>query len=429
MSKITKILAREVLDSRGNPTLETEVYTEKGFGRASVPSGASTGIHEALELRDNDKKRFNGKGVLTAVSNVNTLIAKEVIGMDSEKQEEIDEKMIALDGTENKSKLGANAILGVSLAVAHASANEKNLYLYEHLNPASKLLPLPMMNIINGGAHADSGLDIQEFMIMPVGGKTFREALRIGVEVFHSLKSLLKDDGFSTSVGDEGGFAPNLSDNETGLKYIVKAVEKAGYKMKDDVMIALDCAASEFYNEEKKVYEINVNGKKEDLTNGELVSFYDVLVQKYPIISIEDGLAQDDFEGWGKIMNALGKKIQIVGDDFLVTNVKRLKKAIDEKLANSILIKLNQIGSLTETISAIKMAKDANFTNVISHRSGETEDCTIADLAVGMETGQIKTGSLSRTERICKYNQLLRIEERLGDKAVFAGLNAFYNLK
>lgn len=428
MSKITKIQAREVLDSRGIPTVEVEVFTEKGFGRAIVPSGASTGIHEALELRDGDKKRYMGKGVLNAVKNV-SVIAEALIGMDSCNQEEIDKKMIEIDGTENKSKLGANAILAVSLAVLRASANEKNLYLYEYINPNAVTLPVPMMNIINGGAHADSGLDIQEFMIVPVGGSKFSEALRMGVEVFNALKDLLKEGGFSVAVGDEGGFAPKLKGNEEALDYIVKAIEKAGYKPWKDIMIALDCAASEFYDKEKNVYKIKVGGVLQELSSADLVSFYDVLLRKYPIISIEDSHDEDDFDGFQKMMKSVDGGIQIVGDDLFVTNVKRLAEGISEGLANSILIKLNQIGTYTETISAIKMAKDVGWTAVISHRSGETEDTTIADLVVGMETGLIKTGSLSRTERICKYNQLLRIEERLGDKAVFAGGKAFSNLK
>lgn len=419
MSKITKIIAREVLDSRGNPTVEVEVFTEKGHGMAIVPSGASTGVHEALELRDGDKARYGGKGVLKAVENVNGPLAAAIVGMESDDQDAIDKKMIELDGTENKSKFGANAILGVSMAVARASANEKNLFLYEYLHTGAATLPVPMMNIINGGQHADSGLDIQEFMVMPVGAASFKEALRMGAEIFHTLKGLLKDDGFSVAVGDEGGFAPHLSGNEAALDYVVKAIEKAGYKPWNQVKIAMDVAASEFYDADKKVYKIKVNGKSEELSNGDLVSFYDVLLRKYPIISIEDSHDQDDWEGWGKMMKDIGKTIQIVGDDFLVTNVKRLQKAIDEKAANSILVKLNQIGSLSETLAAIKMAKAANWTAIISHRSGETEDTTIADLAVALETGQIKTGSLSRTDRICKYNQLLRIEERLGDKARF----------
>lgn len=438
MSKIVKILAREVLDSRGNPTVEVEVITEKSnglvggvsSGMAIVPSGASTGAHEAFELRDGDKKRYAGKGVMKAVENVVEVIAPAIIGMDSENQQEIDKKMLELDGTENKSKLGANAILGVSMACARATANERGEFLYEYLGVGkAKILPLPMMNIINGGAHADSGLDIQEFMILPIGGKNFKEALRMGAEIFHTLKGLLKDNGHSVSVGDEGGFAPKLGKNEAALDFIVQAIQKAGYKLWKEVMIGLDVAASEFYDETHKVYKIKVDGKPEELSNSDLIAYYDVLLRKYPIISIEDGHAQDDWEGWDKIMKDIGKTIQIVGDDFLVTNVKRLKKAIDLKAANSILIKLNQIGSISETFAAINMAKAASWTTVISHRSGETEDTSIADIAVAKDMGLIKTGSLSRTDRICKYNQLLRIEERLGDKADFIGGRAFYQLE
>ncbi|PIR54700.1 phosphopyruvate hydratase [Candidatus Peregrinibacteria bacterium CG10_big_fil_rev_8_21_14_0_10_36_19] len=427
MSKITKIKAREVLDSRGNPTVEVEVTTEKGFGSAIVPSGASTGVHEAVELRDGDKSRYLGKGVMNAVSNVDGEIASAITGMDSDDLASIDEKMITLDGTENKGRLGANAILGVSMAAARASANERGLYLYEYLNPEAVKLPLPMMNIINGGAHADSGLNIQEFMVMPVGAKTFKEALRMGAEIFHTLKGLLKDAGHATSVGDEGGFAPSLPSNEAALEFVVKAIEKAGYKPWKDVMVALDVAASEFYKDGK--YNLRVNGVEESLTSGELTNYYDVLLRKFPIISIEDSHAEDDWEGFAKMVEKTEGKIQIVGDDLLVTNVKRLKRAIDEKAANSILIKVNQIGSLSETFAAIDMAHAANFSAVVSHRSGETEDTTIADLVVAKQTGQIKTGSLSRTDRICKYNQLLRIEERLGERAVFAGGKAFHNLE
>jgi len=418
-----------VLDSRGNPTVEVEVTTEKGFGSAIVPSGASTGAHEAVELRDGDKNRYGGKGVLKAVANVETVLAKEIVGMESDDQEGIDKKMIEMDGTENKANLGANAILGVSMAAARASANERDLYLYEYLNPEAKLLPLPMMNIINGGKHADSGLDIQEFMIVPVGAVNFKEALRMGAEIFHTLKKLLKKRNLSTAVGDEGGFAPNLPNNEAALELIVQAIEEASYKPWDQVMIALDAAASEFYDKEISKYRIKVDGKPEELTSGDLAGYYDVLLRKFPIISIEDSHSEDDWEGFKKMLTMTDKKIQIMGDDLLVTNVKRLSKAIEEKDVNSILIKLNQIGTLTETIEAIKMAKEANFTAVVSHRSGETEDTTIADFVVAMEAGQIKTGSLSRTDRICKYNQLLRIEERLGDKAEFAGGKAFYNLE
>lgn len=428
MAKITKIHAREVLDSRGNPTVEVEVTTEKGFGSAIVPSGASTGAHEAVELRDGDTARYAGKGVMKAVENVKGEISGAVVGMESSDQEAVDKKMIDLDGTENKGRLGANAILGVSMAVARASASERGVDLYEYLQPGSHVLPLPMMNIINGGAHADSGLDIQEFMILPVGGKSFKEALRMGVEVFHTLKGILKDAGQVVSVGDEGGFAPKLKGNEDALEFIMKAIEKAGYRPWYDVMIGMDCAASEFYNAEKSVYKIKVNGVAEELNSSDLVNFYDVLLRKYPIISIEDSHSEDDWDGFKKMVAATGNRIQLVGDDFFVTNVKRLQKGIEENAANSILIKLNQIGTISETIAAIKMAKAANWTAVVSHRSGETEDSTIADLCVALETGQIKTGSLCRTDRVCKYNQLLRIEDRLGDKAVFLGGKTFYNL-
>lgn len=429
MSKITKIQAREVLDSRGNPTVEVEVYTEKGMGRAIVPSGASTGVHEALELRDGDKKRYKGKGVLTAVKNVNEFLNGALVGMDSDDRETIDKKMLELDGTENKSKFGANAILGVSMACMRASANERNMFLYEYLNPKATMLPLPMMNIMNGGGHADSGLDIQEFLILPVGAKNFAEALRMGSEIFHTLKDILKENKLGTAVGDEGGFAPNLPNNEAALDFIVKAITQAGYQIWKEVMIGVDAAASAFYDAEKKIYNIKVDGKPEELSSLELANYYDVLLRKYPIISIEDGLAEDDWEGWKILMDKVGKTIQIMGDDLFVTNIKRLKRGIDEKNTNSILIKLNQIGTVTETIQTIEMAKAAKYTAVVSHRSGETEDSTIADFVVAMETGQIKTGSLSRTERICKYNQLLRIEEHLGSKADYIGGRAFYNLE
>lgn len=427
MSKVSQIHAREVLDSRGNPTVEVEVTTEKGFGRAIVPSGASTGVHEAVELRDGDKSRYLGKGVLDAVKNVNEIIAPEVVGMESDNQEEIDRKMIILDGTDNKGKLGANAILGVSMACARASANEKDQYLYEYINPEARTLPLPLMNIMNGGKHANSGLDIQEFMIAPVGASSFSEALRMGAEVFHNLKKILHDKGMSTAVGDEGGFAPDLPHNEAALDYILEAIDKAGYKPWKEIMLALDVAASEFYEDGK--YNIKVEGNPEELTSSELVNFYDVLLRKYPIISIEDSHHEDDWDGWKKMMEKCGGTVQLVGDDLLVTNVKRLQKAIDEKAANSILIKLNQIGTMSETIEAIDLARKSNWTSVVSHRSGETEDTSIADLCVAKETGMIKTGSLSRTDRIAKYNQLLRIEERLGEKAKYIGGEAFYNLE
>ncbi len=427
MSKITAISAHEVLDSRGNPTVEVFVVTETGFGSAIVPSGASTGTHEALELRDGDEKRFGGKGVLKACANVNETIAAGILGMEVSEQEVIDKKMIDLDGTPNKSKLGANAILGVSMACARAAANDKGVYLFEYLNPQSHILPTPMMNIMNGGQHADSGLDIQEFMIVPAGAPTFREALRMGAEIFHTLKNLLHEAGFSTSVGDEGGFAPRLTKQEDAVDFILKAIETAGYKPGENVFLALDPAASEFYDKESGKYKIKVNGEAKELDSDGMIAFWEDWANKYPIISIEDGLAEDDWEGWVKMQSKMGGKIQIVGDDFLVTNVERLKKAIEMKAANSILIKMNQIGSLTETINTIKTAKAAGWTTVVSHRSGETEDTTLADLATGMETGQIKTGSLSRSDRVSKYNQLLRIENRLGEKAVYLGKKAFAN--
>ncbi len=427
MSKIEKIHAREVLDSRGNPTIEVEVFTEKGFGRAIVPSGASTGAREAVELRDGDKSRYGGKGVLKAVENVKGELAKNVVGMDSDEQADIDSLMITLDGTDNKERLGANAILGVSMACARASANERGLDLYEYFNPDARTLPLPGMNIMNGGQHADSGLDIQEFMIMPVGASSFKESVRMGAEVFHTLAGLLKGEGLGTSVGDEGGFAPNLPNNEAALDFVLKAVEKAGYKPWKEIMLALDVAASEFY--EDGVYKLKVNGKPEELTGSELVNYYDVLLRKYPIISIEDGHDESDWDGWKEMMKKMEGKIQIVGDDLLVTSVKLLEKGIKEQAANSILIKLNQIGTISETISAIQVAKESNWTCVVSHRSGETEDTIIADFSVALETGQIKTGSLCRTDRTAKYNQLMRIEEKLGKKADFIGGRAFYNLE
>jgi len=433
MSKITKVFAREVLDSRGNPTIEVEITTEGagGFGRAIVPSGASTGAHEAIELRDGDKSRYGGKGVLKAVENVNGELASKVIGMDAADQEALDRAMIELDGTPNKGRLGANAILGVSLAAAHATANERGEMLFEYLggvgngdgNGDGKIkMPVPMMNIMNGGKHADSGLNIQEFMIMPVGASSFREALRMGAEIFHALKKILSERGLTTSVGDEGGFAPNLPDNEAALKVILEAVAVAGYKAGEDVVLALDSAASEFYKDGK--YEIRVDGEDKKLSSAEMVEFYADLSERYPIASIEDGLAEDDWDGWKMLNDKLGhgdggRGLQLVGDDLLVTNVERLKKAIEEKSCNSILIKLNQIGTVTETVAAIRTAYEAGWTCVISHRSGETEDVSIADFAVAMQTGQIKTGSLCRTDRVSKYNQLLRIEEKLGARASF----------
>lgn len=419
MTAIVDIHAREILDSRGNPTVEVDVLLESGaFGRAAVPSGASTGSHEAVELRDNDKSRYSGKGVLTAVENVNTLIADAIIGMDAENQTEIDEAMIALDGTENKGKLGANAILGVSLAVAKAAAEEAGLPLYRYIGGTfAHVLPVPMMNILNGGKHADNPIDIQEFMIAPIGAKTMAEAVRMGAEVFHSLKKQLKDAGLNTNVGDEGGFAPDLKSADEALSYIVKAIEAAGYKPGEDVRIALDAASSEFYKDGK--YEMVGEGKT--FTSAEIVKYYEGLVAKYPIFSIEDGMAEDDWEGWRMLTDALGSKIQLVGDDLFVTNPKRLAMGIEKGIANSILIKVNQIGTLTETLAAIEMAHKAGYTAVVSHRSGETEDATIADIVVATNAGQIKTGSLSRSDRIAKYNQLIRIEEELGDVAVYAG--------
>lgn len=430
MPFITDILAREVLDSRGNPTIEVEVYTESGaFGRGMVPSGASTGEHEAIELRDGDKSRYLGKGVLKAVENVNNVIAEALIGFDVRDQMAIDKTMIELDGTPNKAKLGANAILGVSIAVARAAADYLDVPLYQYLGGFNtKVLPTPMMNIINGGSHADNSIDFQEFMIMPVGAPSFKEALRMGAEVFHALAGILKSRGLATSVGDEGGFAPNLSSNEEGFEVIIEAIEKAGYKPGEDVMLAMDAASSEFYNKEKGVYDLVDSGEGEK-TVDEMIEIYKNLVAKYPIISIEDGLDENDWEGTKKLTEVLGDKVQLVGDDLFVTNTEKLAQAIDMGVANSILIKVNQIGTLTETFDAIEMAKKAGYTAVVSHRSGETEDSTIADIAVATNAGQIKTGSLSRTDRIAKYNQLLRIEDQLGDLAVYEGLNAFYNLK
>ncbi|MBQ1770004.1 MAG: phosphopyruvate hydratase [Turicibacter sp.] len=428
MPYIVDVYAREVLDSRGNPTVEVEVTTESGsFGRALVPSGASTGIYEAVELRDGDKARYLGKGVLNAVKNVNDIIAPELVGMDVTDQCGIDRLMIALDGTKNKGKLGANAILGVSMAVAHAAADFVGLPLYRYLGGFnSKELPTPMMNIINGGEHADNNIDFQEFMIMPVGAPTFKEAIRMGAEVFHALKSVLHGMGLNTAVGDEGGFAPNLESNEAAIKVILEAIEKAGYVPGKDVMIAMDVASSEFYKDGK--YVLAGEGGKV-FTSEELCDFYAELCEKYPIISIEDGLDQDDWAGWDYLTKKIGDKVQLVGDDFFVTNTERLAEGIEKNVANSILIKVNQIGTLTETFEAIEMAKKAGYTAVVSHRSGETEDATIADIAVATNAGQIKTGSMSRTDRIAKYNQLLRIEDELGQQAVYNGVKSFYNLK
>lgn len=407
--------------------MEVSIETEKGNKvRAMVPSGASTGVHEALELRDGDKNRYLGKGVLKAVENVNQVLGPEVKGMEVTEQKNIDTKMLELDGTENKSKLGANAILGVSMACAKAAAEDKDEPLFSSLG-SGVTLPVPMMNIMNGGKHADSGLDIQEFMIMPVSAPTFREALRMGSEIFHTLGKILKEKGHMTTVGDEGGYAPKLERQEDALATILQAVEMTGYKPGQDIFLAMDAAAAEFYDKDKKIYKIKVQGQEEELNNEGMIGFWAGLVEKYPIISIEDGLDEDDWEGWQKLNAVLGQKIQLVGDDFLVTNVKRLNKAIEMNAANSILIKMNQIGSITETIETIETAKKAGWTTVVSHRSGETEDSTIADLAVGLETGQIKTGSLSRSDRVAKYNQLLRIENILGDKAVYPGKDIFKN--
>ncbi len=421
MSAIAEIRGREILDSRGNPTIEVDVLLERGvIGRAAVPSGASTGEHEAIELRDGDAKRYKGKGVLKAVENVNQIIAPELIGMDAQQQKTIDRAMLELDGTENKGRLGANAILGVSLAVAKAAAYESDLPLYQYLGGvAAHVLPAPMMNIINGGAHADNSVDLQEFMIMPLGASSFSEALRWGTEVFHSLKAVLKKQGHSTAVGDEGGFAPNLSSNEEALVVIMQAIESAGLRAGEDMFIALDAASSEFYDKKKNMYELK--SEKRSLTADELISHYESWTKKYPIVSIEDGLAEDDWEGWKKITQKLGKTVQLVGDDLFVTNTRRLQSGIEQGVGNSILVKVNQIGTLTETLAAIEMAHRAGYTSVISHRSGETEDTTIADIAVATNAGQIKTGSASRTDRICKYNQLLRIEELLGASAKYAG--------
>ena len=425
MTTILDVIGREILDSRGNPTVEVDVYLENGaWGRAAVPSGASTGEHEAIELRDKDENRYLGKGVLKAVSNVNETIAEEIIGEDATEQALLDQIMIDLDGTKNKGNLGANAILGVSMAVAKAAANAMDLPLYQYLGGVNaKTLPVPMMNIINGGSHADNNVDLQEFMIMPAGAASFSEALRMGAEVFHSLKKVLQSKNRNTAVGDEGGFAPDLSSNEEALQVIMEAIEKAGYKPGDDIFFAMDAASSEFYDKEQKKY--NLASENRLLSNEEMVAFYKDLCDKYPIVSIEDGLDENDWDGWKKLTAELGNKIQLVGDDLLVTNTERLKHAIDNGISNSILIKVNQIGSLTETLDAIEMAKVASYTSVISHRSGETEDSTIADIAVATNAGQIKTGSASRTDRICKYNQLLRIEELLGDTAIYPGKAIF----
>ena len=426
---IEDIHAREVLDSRGNPTVEVEVALSDGsLGRAIVPSGASTGVHEALELRDQDKDRYNGKGTLKAVEKIEEIIAEKLIGIGPFDQVLIDNFMIDLDGTENKKNLGANAMLGVSMAVASAAAASLKMPLFQYLGGVNaKVLPTPMMNILNGGSHADNTVDIQEFMIMPVGADSVREAIRMGAEIFAALKKVLKDKNMITTVGDEGGFAPNLKTNEDAIKVILEATEKAGYKAGEDIKIAIDAASSEFYDNDKKVYILEGEGKT--MTSSEMVDYYAELCEKYPIISIEDGLAEDDWEGWKELTEKLGSKVQLVGDDLFVTNTKRLKQGIEKGIANSILIKVNQIGTLTETLDAIEMAKKAGYTAVISHRSGETEDTTIADLAVATNAGQIKTGSLSRTDRIAKYNQLIRIEELIGPAAEYLGGDAFYCIK
>jgi len=426
MSSIADIFAREILDSRGNPTVEVDVTLEDGsFGRAAVPSGASTGAYEAVELRDEDKERFSGKGVMNAVTNVNTIIAPALIEADALDQVAIDRMLIELDGTPNKGKLGANAILGVSMAVAKAAAAFVGLPLYRYLGGVNaKEMPVPLMNILNGGKHADNNVDIQEYMIAPVGAASFAEALRMGVEVFHTLKGVLKKKGYSTSVGDEGGFAPNLSSNEEALEVIVEAIHKAGYRPGDDICLAIDVAANELFEDGK--YVLASEGLS--MTSAQMVEYYTSLVNKYPVISIEDGLSEDDWEGWQLMTQALGKKIQIVGDDLFVTNTEKLARGIELNVANSILVKVNQIGTITETLNTIEMAKRAGYTAVVSHRSGETEDVTIAELVVAVNAGQIKTGAPSRTDRVAKYNQLLRIEEELDESAIYKGIRAFYNL-
>ena len=428
MSEIVDIYAREILDSRGNPTVEVEVYLESGaMGRAAVPSGASTGEREALELRDGDMDRYLGKGVLKAVSHVNEVISEALLGWEATDQTEIDRKLMDMDGTDFKSNLGANALLGVSLAVAKAAAEDSGLPLYQYLGGINaKEMPVPMMNIINGGEHADNNVDIQEFMIMPTGAGSFKEALRMGAEIFHALKKVLKDKGYNTAVGDEGGFAPDLKSNEEALEVIMAAIKAAGYKPGEDVLLALDVAASELYKDGKYLLE---NEKQKVKSAADMVDFYVDLVERYPIISIEDGMSENDWKGWKLLTERLGDRIQLVGDDLFVTNTSILKEGIDKGIANSILIKVNQIGTLTETLDAIEMAKRAGYTAVISHRSGETEDTFIADLAVATNAGQIKTGSLCRTDRVCKYNQLLRIEDELGDVALFGGAEVFYNIK
>ena len=427
MSAIVDIIGREILDSRGNPTVECDVLLESGvMGRAAVPSGASTGSREAIELRDGDKARYLGKGVLNAVQNINVEIAETILGLDASEQAFLDRTLIDLDGTHNKARLGANATLAVSMAVARAAAEESGLPLYRYFGGSGGMqLPVPMMNIVNGGAHANNSLDIQEFMVMPVGAENFRDALRCGAEIFHELKKILGAQGMPTTVGDEGGFAPNFKSNQECLQTIMKAIEGAGYQAGEDVLLALDCAASEFYKDGK----YHLSGEGLQLTSSEFSDYLGNLADQFPIVSIEDGMHESDWDGWADITNKLGKKIQLVGDDLFVTNTRILKEGIEKGVANSILIKINQIGTLTETFAAIEMAKRANYTAVISHRSGETEDSTIADIAVGTNAGQIKTGSLSRSDRIAKYNQLLRIEEDLGDVATYPGKSVFYNLK
>jgi enolase len=425
MPIIERIIARQILDSRGNPTVEVDVFAENAFGRAAVPSGASTGEHEAVELRDGDKTKYLGKGVLKAVEHVNTIINDALTGMLVTQQTEIDKKLLELDGTENKSKLGANAILGVSLACAKAGADFSGLPLYRYIGGTmATVLPSPMMNVLNGGAHADNTVDFQEFMIMPLGFTKFSEALRCGAEIFHALKSLLKSKGYNTAVGDEGGFAPNVKSNEEAIELVIEAVGKAGYKIKDDVMIALDPAASEFFDKEKGKYIFKKSDKRE-LTPLQMAEYWENWVKTYPIISLEDGMAEDDWDGWKILTDKLGKSVQLVGDDLFVTNTKRLAHGIEKGIANSILIKVNQIGTLTETLQAVDLAKRNGYTSIISHRSGETEDTTIAQIAVATNAGQIKTGSLSRTDRIAKYNELLRIEEELGSEAQYLGRKVF----
>lgn len=427
MSMITNIYARQILDSRGNPTVEVDVITEAGaFGRAAVPSGASTGIHEAVELRDNDKAVYMGKGVFRAIENVNSVIAEELLGYAVDDQAGIDQAMIDLDGTPNKANLGANAMLAVSLAVAKAAAQEKGQTLFNYIGGVNaRQLPVPMMNILNGGEHADNAIDFQEFMVMPFGASSFSEGLRMGTEIFHHLKAVLKENGYSTNVGDEGGFAPNIQSNEEAIETVLVAIEKAGYKAGEDVWIAMDAAISELYDKEKGVYVFKKSDGRE-MTSDQVVDYWTEWVNKYPIISIEDGLDEDDWEGWEKLTKAIGDKVQLVGDDLFVTNVERVGRGIEQGVGNSVLIKVNQIGTLTETINTVTLAQNNGYTCVMSHRSGETEDSTIADLAVALNTGQIKTGSASRSDRMAKYNQLLRIEEMLGDTAIYQGKNFKY---